>query len=99
MASFTRADFWLETGDLLNPSLGDEKRHLCARVGRWRVGHARPSPKFRCCSTLGHYMLHCHGRASDFYIAGGVLHCTPTWGQQLVDLGCRVPSACSNRSS
>ena len=38
---------------------------VCARVGRWRVGHAPPPPKPRCCSTPGHYTLHCHGRASD----------------------------------
>ena len=32
-------------------------------------------------------------------VAGGVLHCTPVWWQQLVSMGFRVPNASSNPSS
>ena len=67
VGSFTGGEFWVESCGLLNPSMREKKRHtrVCARVGRWRVGHAPPPPKPRCCSTPGHYTLHCHGRASD----------------------------------
>ena len=34
-----------------------------------------------------------------FYSAGGVLHCTPVWRQQLLSMGFRVPNASSNPSS
>ena len=37
--------------------------------------------------------------ASIFYNAGGVLHCTLVWRQQLLSMGFRVPNASSNPSS
>ena len=66
VGSFTGGEFWVESGGLLNPSLREKTgTPVCARVGRWRVGHAPPPPEPRCCSTPGHCTLHCHGRASD----------------------------------
>ena len=103
VGSFTGGEFWVESGGLLNPSMREKKRKpVCARVGRWRVGHAPPPPKPRCCSTPGHYTLHCHGRAGDgagfFIVRGGVLHCKPVWRQQLVSMGFRVPNALGGSS-
>ena len=40
---------------------------------------------------MGRNLLRCGG--------GGVVHCTPTWRQQLVAMGLRVPNACSNPSN
>ena len=63
VGSFTGGDFWVETGGLLNPSLRDKKQHTRVCKGRAAgVGHARPRPKPRCCSTPG---LQRHGRVSD----------------------------------
>ena len=105
VGSFTGGEFWVESGGLLNPSLRKKSgTPVCARVGRWRVGHARPPPKRRFCSTPGHHTLHCHGRASDgasfFVVQGGC--CTAclcvarSWWPWA--LGCPM-HACSNPCS
>ena len=44
VGSFTRGDFWGESGGLLNPSLREKRRHTRVCKGS-TVGHARPPPK------------------------------------------------------
>ena len=66
VGSFTGGEFWVESGGLLNPSLREKKRHTRVCKGRAVEGWAcTATPQAPCCSTPGHYTLHCHGRASD----------------------------------
>ena len=66
VGSFRGGGFWVDSGGLLNPSLRDKKRHtrVCkgSDMGDWVC---KATPEARCCSTPGHYTLHCHGRVSD----------------------------------
>ena len=66
VGSFRGGDLWVESGGLLNTSLMDKKWHTRVCKGSEAgLGQARLRQKPRCCSTPGHYMLHCHGRVSD----------------------------------
>ena len=86
VGSFTGGEFWVESGGLLNPSMREKKRHTRVCKGRAVEGWA-------CMPWEGERW------SVIFYSAGGVLHCTPLWRQQLVSMGFRVPNACSNPSS
>ena len=104
VGSFTGGDFWVECGGLLNPSVRDKKRNTRVCKGRavegWACKATPQAPVFFNIRAL-HAALPWEGERWSviFYSAGGLLHCTPTWWQQFVDLGFRVPNACSNPSS
>ena len=104
VGSFTGGDFWVESGGLLNPSLREKKRHTRVCKGRavegWACTATPQAPVLFNTRAL-HAPLPWEGERWSviFYNAGGVLHCTPLWRQQLVAMGFRVPNACSNLSS
>ena len=103
VGSFKGGDFWVESGGLPNSSLRRKSgTPVCARVVRLGVGHARPRQKPRCCSTPGHYTLHCHGRVSDgarfFIVLGGCCIARLRGGSSLWSLVLGSPM-CSNLSS
>ena len=104
VGSFTPGDFWVESGGLLNAFLREKTLHTCVCKGRAVEGWA--------CKAILHAPVLFNSRALqaplpwegerssvNFYSAGGVLHCTPTWRQQLMVMGVRVPNACSDPSS
>ena len=97
VGSFTGGDLWVESGGLLNPSLRDIKRHthVCKgmEVGGWAC-KATPQATVLFNTRVLHAPLPWDGERWSllFSSAGGLLHCTPTWRQQLVDLGFRVPN-------
>ena len=82
----------MESGGLLNPSERDKKRHtrVCKgrEVGGWACKATPQAPVLFNTRAL-HAPLPWEGERWSviFYSAGGLLHCTPTWRQQLVDLG------------
>ena len=87
----------MQSGGLLNPSLRDKKRHthVCKSraVGGWACKATPQAPVWFNTRAL-HAPLPWEGERWSviFYSAGRLLHCTPTWRQQLVDLSCRVPN-------
>ena len=94
----------MESGGLLNPSVRDKKRHTRVCKGRavegWACKATPQAPVFFSTRALHAPLLLEGGRWSAIFCsAGGVLHCTPTWRQQLVDLVFRLPNACSNPSN
>ena len=103
VGSFTGGDFGVESGGPLNPSLRDQKRHTHVCKGRavegWACKATSQAPVLFNTRTL-HAPLPWEGERWSviFYSARGVLYCTPTWRQQLVAMGFRVPNACSNPS-
>ena len=104
VGSFTGGEFWVESGGLLNPSLREKKRHTRVCKGRavegWACTATPQAPVLFNTRAL-HAPLPWEGERWSviFYSAGGVLHCTPLWRQQLVSMGFRVPNASSNPSS
>ena len=104
VGSFTGGDFWVESGCLLNPSMGEKKRHtrVCkgTAVEGWACTATPQAPALFNTRAL-HAPLPWEGErwSVTFYSAEGVLHCTPVWRQQLVSMGFRVPNASSNPSS
>ena len=97
MGSFRGGDFWVESGGLLNPSQRDKKRHTFVykgyEVGDWSCRATPEAPVLFNTRAL-HAPLPWEGDRWSviFYSVGGLLHCTPTWRQQLVDLGFRLPN-------
>ena len=97
LGSFRGGDFWVESGGLLYPSLRDEKRHtrVCkgSEVGGWACKATLEAPVLFNTRAL-HAPLPWEGERWSviFCSAGGLLHCTRTRRQQLVDLGFRVPN-------
>ena len=97
VGSFTAGDFWVKSGGLLTPSLRDKKRHTCVwegrGVGSWAC-KATPQAPVLFITRPQHAPLPWEGERWSVicYTAGEWLHCTPRWGQQLVDLGFRVPN-------
>ena len=89
---------------LLNPSLREKKRHTRVCKGRavegWACTATPQAPVLFNTRAL-HAPLPWEGERWSviFYSAGGVLHCTPVWRQQLLSMGFRVPNASSNPSS
>ena len=87
----------MESGGLLNPSLRDKKRHTCVckggEVGDWACKATPQAPVLFNTRAL-HVPLPWEGERwiVMFYSAGGLLHCTPTWRQQLVELRFRPPN-------
>ena len=104
VGSFTGGEFWVESGGLLNPSLREKKRHTRVCKGRavegWACTATPQAPVLFNTKAL-HAPLPWEGERWSviFYSAGGVLHCTPVWRQQLLSMGFRVPNASSNPSS
>ena len=93
----------MESCGLPNPSLRYKKRQTRVCKGRAVKGWAcKATPQAPVLFNTGalHAPLPWEGERWSviFYSAGGVLECTPTWRQQLVDLRFRVPDACSNPS-
>ena len=87
----------MESGCLLNPSLRDEKRHTRVCKGRaMGVWACKATPQAPLLFNTGalHAPLPWDGErwSGIFHSEGGLLHCTPAWRQQLVDLGFRVPN-------
>ena len=97
VGSFTTRDFWVESGGLLTPSLRDKRRHtrVCKGrgVGGWAC-KATPQAPVLFITRPQHAPLPWEGERGSVicYTAGGLLHCTLRWGQQLVDHGFRVPN-------
>ena len=95
--SFTGGYLWVESGGLLNPSLRDKKRYsrVCngREVGGWACKATPQAPVLFNTRAL-HAPLPWEGERWSviFYSAEGLLHCTPTWRQHLVDLGFRLPN-------
>ena len=87
----------MENGGLLNPSLRDKKRHTCVykryEVVDWACRATPQAPVVFNTRAL-HAPLPWKGErwSVSFYSAGSLLHCTPTWRRQFVDLGLRLPS-------
>ena len=104
VGSFTGGEFWVEGGGLPNPSMREKKRHTRVCKGRavegWACTATPQAPVLFNTRAL-HAPLPWEGERWSviFYSAGGVLHCTPVWRQQLVSMGFRVPNASSNPSS
>ena len=95
VGSFTGGDFWVESGGLLNPSMRDKKRLTRVCNGReLRAYKATPEAPLLFNTRALHAPLPCEGERWSviFYSTAGLLHCTPTPRQQLVDLGFRVPN-------
>ena len=94
----------MESGGLLNPSMREKKRHTRVCKGRavegWACTATPQAPVLFNTRAL-HAPLPWEGERWSviFYSAGGVLHCTPVWRQQLVSMGFRLPNASSNPSS
>ena len=104
VGSITGGDFLVESSGLLNPSLREKKRHTRVCKGRAVEGWAcKATPQAPVLFNSGalHAPLAWEGQRWSviFYSAGVVVHCMPTWRQQLVPMGCRVPNACSNPCS
>ena len=83
---------------------GQKAAHPCVHVLRFGGGtnKAKPQPDDTGAPVLFnnralHAPLPWEGERFSviFYSAGGLLHCTPTWRQQLVDLGFRPPNVFS----
>ena len=95
VGSFTGGEFWVESGGLLNPSLREKKRHTRVCKGRavegWACTATPQAPVLFNTRAL-HAPLSWEGERWSviFYSAGGVLHCTPVWRQQLLSMGFRV---------
>ena len=95
VGSFTGGEFWVESGGLLNPSLREKKRHTRVCKGRavegWACTATPQAPVLFNTRAL-HAPLPREGERWSviFYSAGGVLHCTPVWRQQLLSMGFRV---------
>ena len=89
---------------LLNPSMREKKRHIRVCKGRavegWACTATPQAPVLFNTRAL-HAPCPWEGERWSviFYSAGGVLHCTPVWRQQLLSMGFRVPNAPSNPSS
>ena len=87
----------VESVGLLNSSLRDKKRHtrVCkgSEVGGWAC-KATPGAGVLLNTPALHGPLPWEGERWSviFYSAGGLLYCTPTWRQQLVDVGFRLPN-------
>ena len=94
----------MESGGLLNPSLREKHRHIRVCKGRalegWACTATCQAPVLLNTGAL-HAPLPWEGERWSVivYSAGGVLHCTPLWQQQLVAMGFRVPNTCFNPSS
>ena len=97
VGSFTGGDFWVDSGGLLNPSPRDKKRHTRVfngrAVGAWACKATPQAPVLFNTGAL-HAPLPWEGERWSviFYSEGWLLHRTPTWRQQLVGLGFRVPN-------
>ena len=84
-------------GGLLNPFLRDKKRHTrVCRGNELRNGAFKATleaPVLFNTRAL-HAPVPWEGERLSVicYSAGGLLHCTPTWPRQLVDLGFRLPN-------
>ena len=94
----------MESGGLLNPSMREKKRHTRVCKGRAVEGWActaDPQAGVLFNTRALHAPLPWEGERWSviFYSAGGVLHCTPVWRQQLVSMGFGVPNASSIPSS
>ena len=97
VGSFRVGDFWVKSGGLLNASLRDKKRHtrVCkgSEVEGWACKSTPQAPVLFNTRAL-HAPSPWEGERWSviFYSARGVLHCTPTWRQQPLHVGFRVPN-------
>ena len=88
---------WVESDGLLNPFLRDKKRHTRVCKGS-EVGVCACKATHQAPVLFNTRALHAPSPWEGerwsviFYSARGLLHCTPTWRQRLVDLGFRVPN-------
>ena len=97
VGSFRGGYCWVESVGLPNPSLRDKKRHTRVCKGSEVGGgacKATPQVLVLFNTRALHAPLPWEGERWSviFYSAGGLLHCTPMWRQQLVDLGFRLPN-------
>ena len=86
----------MESGGLLNPSVRDKRRHTLVHKGVRVPGLAcKATPQAPVLfNTWGHAPLPWEGERwnVNFYSAGRLLYCTPTWRRQLVDLVFKLPT-------